>query len=64
MARALDISCFNLLEARVSYVSSCTSSVWARVPHVSYVYLVLAIVLYVINPLTAGAAYIRVFIFY
>ena len=38
VARALDIPCFNSLEAKVSYVSSCTSSLEARVglPHVSY----------------------------
>ena len=33
---------FTTLEARASYVSSCTSSLGARVPHVSYVNLLMA----------------------
>ena len=38
---------FNPLEARVYYVSSCANSLGARVPHVSYVNLLMARSLYV-----------------
>ena len=46
MARALDVPCFDPMKAGVSYVSSCTTcnTQGARVPHVSYVNLLVATV--------------------
>ena len=60
MARALDVPFCNPLEARVSYVSSCTNSLEDRLSHVSYVNLLDARVSHAscINLLWAGLSYV------
>ena len=57
---------FNLLEAGVSYVSSCTNSLGARVPHVSYVNVLMTGVSHAscIHSLGAGLSQIIIYLFY
>ena len=63
ISRSLDVPWFNLLEARVSYVLWCTNPLGARVPHISYVNLLIARVSHAIyiNLLCARLSYVSYF---